>query len=76
MVTSQPVDEDKLPHFSLRLEFLNPKNKANEKDASGQVTPNRFATLSESKMQTIIEKKHAARTKQRPNCSINTFKVK
>ena len=29
----------------------------------GQVTPNRFATLSESKMQTIIEKKARSKNK-------------
>ena len=64
MATSQPVDEEELPNFSLGLEFLNPKKGANEKDASGQVTPNRFAALSVSEMQTILEEKHAARTKQ------------
>ena len=47
MATSQPVDEEELPNFSLGLEFLNPKKGANDKDASGQVTPNRFATLTE-----------------------------
>ena len=76
MATSQPVDEEELPNFSLGPEFLNPKKGANEKDASGQVTPNRFATLSESEMQAILEEKHAARTKQLTNWSINTFKGK
>ena len=45
MATSQPVDEEELPNVSLGLEFLHPKKGANEKDASGQVTLNRFATL-------------------------------
>jgi len=76
MATSQPVDEEELPIFSLGLEFLNPKKGANEKDASGQMTLNRFATMSESEMQTILEEKHAARTKQLTNWSINTFKGK
>ena len=76
MATSQPVDKEELPNCSLGLESLNPKKEANEKDASGQVTPNRFATLSESEMQTILEEKHAARTKQLTNWSINSFKGK
>ena len=76
MATSQPVDEEELPNFSLGLEFLNSKKGANEKDASGQVTPKHFATLSESEMLTILEEKHAARTKQLTNWSINTFKGK
>ena len=76
MATSQSADEEELPNFSLGLEFLNLKKRANEKDESGQVTPNRFATLSESKMQTILKEKHAARTNQLTNWSINTFKSK
>ena len=67
MATSQPVDHEELPNFSLGLEFLNSKKGENENEASGQVTPNRFATLSESEMQTILEEKHAARTKQLTN---------
>ena len=76
MATSQPVDEEQLPNYSLGLEFFNPKKGANEKDVSGQVTPKRFATLSESEMQTILGETHAARTKQLTNWSINTFKGK
>ena len=66
MATSQPVDEEELPNFSLGLEFLNPKKGVNENDA----------TFSESEMQTILEEKHAARTKQLTKWSINTFKGK
>ena len=62
--------------MALGLEFLNPKKGANEKVARGQVTPNRFATLSESEMQAILEEKHAARTEQLTNWSMNTFKCK
>ena len=63
---------EKLPYFSIGIDFLGPEAKIKQKKKTMQVA--RFANLSEDQLQQILAERHSLATKKVTNWSLTTFK--
>ena len=77
MENCEQADEEELPTFSLRMEFLTTQKERKVKENKEQARPSsRFATLSESELENILAERHSERANQITNWSVGTFKGK
>ena len=61
MENCEQADEEELPPFSLRMEFLTPQKERKVKENKEQARPSsHFATLSESELENIVAERHSS----------------